>query len=63
MENEHMKIYHKMPLQLIKGENHIGKKQFLNNLSQIYNNHLFEKLSYDSFLKEMNLTKEVISFE
>lgn len=63
MENEHMQLYHKMPLQLIKGEMYLKEKQFLNNLSKIYTNHLFEKLNYDDFLKEMHLTKEVISFE
>jgi len=63
LEHERMQVYHKMPIKLIKGEEHLGEAQFLYNLSELYKNHLFHQLTYDSFLKEMNLTKEVISLE
>lgn len=63
MRNDHMQLYHKMPLFLIKGEKHLGEEVFLNNLSEIYSNYTLKKLSYDVFLKEMNLTKEVMSYE
>lgn len=63
LQYEKMQEYHKMPIMLLSAEERIGEKKFLSNLSKVYNKHMFDKLTYESFLEEMDLTKEAMSFE
>lgn len=56
-----MMRYDLMPLQLKKTEKLQGEEMFLKNLSIVYKNNIQKNLSYEEFLREMRISKEVFS--
>lgn len=60
-ENQKLKIqrYDVMPLRLKQEEELLGGKIFLKKLSDVYKNNVSKNLSYEEFLHEMGITKEV----
>ncbi|WP_026894686.1 M1 family aminopeptidase [Clostridiisalibacter paucivorans] len=56
-------VYYEMPLKLLKGEEILGEEVFLENISRIYREYFLKELTYDDFLEQMGLNKEMISIE
>lgn len=63
MERLHDLRYYSVPVQLVKAEKEKGESIFLKNLSEVYKKNKNKRLTYDMFLKEMELSKEVITLE
>lgn len=63
MEKLNGRLYYEMPLKLLKGEEKLGEKKFLENMSKVYKKYSLKELTYHDFLKEMVLDKEMISIE
>jgi len=63
VEKLQSELYYLMPIKLIKGEEAIGEEEFLKRLSNVYRNYLLKDLTYDEFLREMNLSKEVLEID
>ena len=63
MENKQTELYYLMPLELLKGEEIQGEKVFSEGIKRVYKKYLLKNLTYNEFLKEMNLTKEAIEVE
>ncbi|MBU5427235.1 hypothetical protein KQI41_12490 [Tissierella pigra] len=63
MEKLQSELYYLMPIKLLKGEEVLGEKEFLKGIEKVYKNYLYKDLTYEEFLKEMNLSEEAIEFE
>ncbi|MCQ4924067.1 hypothetical protein NE686_13275 [Tissierella carlieri] len=63
MEKLQSELYYLMPIKLLNGEEVLGEKEFLKGLAKVYKNYLYKDLTYEEFLKEMNLSKEAMEFE
>ena len=63
MEKRKAELYYLMPLKLLKGEEIQGEKAFLEGMQKIYKGHLLKDLTYDEFLKEMNLDEEALEID
>lgn len=63
MEKIQSELYYLMPIKLLKGEEILGEKGFLNELEKVYKKYLSKDLTYEAFLREMNLSKEDIEIE
>jgi hypothetical protein len=63
IEKMKVDLYYRMPIMLLQGEKSLGEEKFLQGLSKVYRKHLYKKLSYNDFLTEMKLTKEVMTVE
>jgi hypothetical protein len=63
MEKIQSELYYLMPIKLLKGEELVGEEEFLKGLEKVYKKYLYKDLTYEEFLKEMNLSKEAIEIE
>lgn len=63
MEKLQSELYYLMPIKLLNGEEALGEKEFLKGIAKVYKNYLYKDLTYEEFLKEMNLSKEAMEFE
>ncbi len=63
MEKRQAELYYLMPLKLLKGEEIQGEEAFLEGMQKIYKGHLLKDLTYDEFLKEMNLDEEALEID
>ncbi|WMM23576.1 M1 family aminopeptidase [Tissierella sp. MB52-C2] len=63
MEKLQSELYYLMPIKLLKGEEILGEKEFFTGIEKVYKNYLYKDLTYEEFLKEMNLSEEAMEFE
>jgi hypothetical protein len=56
-------VYDAMPLRLLKAEDHLGLEEFSARLSAVYQNRRGGALSFDDFLAEIGLTREVLALD
>ncbi|WP_353093157.1 M1 family aminopeptidase [Tissierella praeacuta] len=63
MEKMQSELYYLMPIKLLKGEELLGEEEFLMELGKVYKKYVSKDLTYEEFLKEMNLSKGDIEIE
>lgn len=56
-------MYYEMPLKLLKAEELLGEEKFMENISRVYKKYFLRNLTYNDFLREMGLDKEMITLE
>ncbi|WIV11934.1 M1 family aminopeptidase [Proteiniborus sp. MB09-C3] len=63
MEKLQSELYYLMPIKLLRAEEALGEEEFLKGLGKVYNSYLLRNLTFDEFLKEMNISEEAMEIE